>query len=277
MRSNMHWTTNLLIATILASVSPAAHAASELMVHPTRVVFEGNARTAQIDLINSGTEPMTYRISVVNRRMTEAGEFVPADTPAAAERFADRMIRFSPRQVVLQPGVAQAVRLQLRKPADITDGEYRTHLLFQALPPANAATPESKAPEQGLDIRLAAIYSVSIPVIVRHGTTTAAVSLRDLELRRPVAGPPALALRIERTGSRSVYGDLTVHLRSGAREQIIGRANGVAVYTPNSERRVVLPLPALKQGVPAGELRVTFQERPEQSRRVEAQARLAVR
>lgn len=268
-----------LLVVIPVLIAAPAHAAGELMVHPTRLVFEGTNRTAQIDLINSGTEPMTYRVSVVNRRMTETGDFLPVEAPAPGDRFANQMIRFSPRQVVLQPGVAQTVRLQLRKPGDITDGEYRTHLLFQVLPPppSNAAPQEPSAPEAGLDIRLTAIYSVSIPVIVRHGTTTAAVSLRDLELHRPASGPPALAVTVERTGSRSVYGDLTVHLRSAGRERVVGRANGVAVYTPNSVRRVVLPLPALKQGIPAGELRVTFQERPEQSRRVEAQARLAVR
>ncbi|HEX2121946.1 MAG TPA: molecular chaperone, partial [Thermoanaerobaculia bacterium] len=66
----------LLLATSLALLSLRAEAGGELMVHPTRVVFEGNTRTAQLDLINSGTEAMTYRIAVVNRRMSETGDFV---------------------------------------------------------------------------------------------------------------------------------------------------------------------------------------------------------
>lgn len=114
----------------------ASHAfAGELMVHPTRVVFDGNTRTAQIDVINSGTETMTYRISLIRRRMTDTGEFVPVESAHEQERFADEMIRYSPRQVVIPPGGTQAVRLQLRKPANLEDGEYRSHLLFQALPP----------------------------------------------------------------------------------------------------------------------------------------------
>ncbi|HEX2122896.1 MAG TPA: molecular chaperone, partial [Thermoanaerobaculia bacterium] len=180
---------------------------------------------------------------------------------------------------VLQPGIAQAVRLQLRKPAGMAEGEYRTHLLFKALPPAVSTPPADEGSSNGVDIRLTAIYSVSIPVIVRHGTTAAAVSLADLELRRPAGAPPALGLAIGRTGSRSVYGDLTVYLRAaGGAERVVGRAHGVAVYTPNARRRVVLPLPALSRGIPPGsELRVTFRERPEQQRRAEGDARLAVR
>ena len=254
-------------------------AAGELMVHPTRVVLEGTARTAQIDLINSGKEPMTYRISVINRRMTETGDFARAEAPAAGEQFADEMIRFSPRQVVLQPGVAQAVRVQLRKPPGIAEGEYRTHLLFQALPRIDARTASEAIQEKDeLEIRLTAIYSVSIPLIVRHGTTAASVTVGELALRATPAGPPELALTIGRTGTRSVYGDLTVYLRKpGGADRVIGRANGVAVYTPNAARRVFLPLPVLAGGVPQGELRVTFAERSEQRGKAAAEALLSVR
>lgn len=245
--------------------------AGELMVHPTRVVFDGNTRTAQIDVINSGTETMTYRISVIRRRMTDTGDFVPVTTPAADERFSDEMIRFSPRQVVLAPGASQAVRLQLRKPADLADGEYRSHLLFQALPPAAENAPAAESKE--LEIRLTAVYSVSIPLIVRHGATTAAVSIRDVAV-----GSDAVTLTLGRNGTRSVYGDLIVKLR-GARgvERIIARANGVAVYTPNAARRVRVPLPSQMLPLAAGELHVTFAERAEQQGRIDAESRVAVR
>jgi len=246
--------------------------AGELMVHPTRLVFDGNTRTAQVDVINSGTETMTYRISVIRRRMTDTGDFVTVDEPVAGERFSDQMIRYSPRQVVLPPGGAQAVRLQIRKPAGLEDGEYRAHLLFQALPPAEShAAPATSAETRDLEINLHAVYSVSIPVIVRHGTTAAEVAIRDVAVR-----DNAVTFTLDRKGTRSVYGDLIVSLR-GARgtERVIARANGVAVYTPNATRRVRLPLaPGL---LSAGELHVAFAERREQAGHVEAESRIPVR
>jgi P pilus assembly chaperone PapD len=246
-------------------------AAGELMVHPTRIVFDGNTRTAQIDVINSGSETTTYRISLVRRRMTDTGEFVTVTEPAAGERFSDEMIRYSPRQVVLPPGGAQAVRLQLRRPEGLEDGEYRSHLLFQALPPADAPRVEAAEDEsKELKIELTAIYSVSIPVIVRQGATSAEVAIREV-----AAGRDAVTLTLDRTGSRSVYGDLVVQLRDArGQERTIARAKGVAVYTPNSSRRVRIPLQA---PLPPGELRVTFAERAEQNGRIQTESRTALR
>src|SRR5689334_12319130 len=100
------------IAVLMAA--PAAHA--DLMLFPTRIVFEKNQRAAQLELINQGKTPETYRLSLVNRRMSETGEFAPADAPEPGERFADAMVRFSPRQVTIAPGSSQTVRMLLRKP-----------------------------------------------------------------------------------------------------------------------------------------------------------------
>ena len=259
----------LAILTLLAT-----HAfAGELMVHPTRVVFDGTTRTAQIDVINSGTETMTYRISLIRRRMTETGEFVPVESAAPDERFADEMIRYSPRQAVIPPGGTQAVRLQFRKPAGLEEGEYRSHLLFQALPPADRARTASASPSgNDLQIELTAVYSVSIPLIVRHGATAAEVAIRDVAVR-----DRAVTFLLDRKGTRSVYGDLLVSLRDArGRERVLTRANGIAVYTPNASRRVRIPLPADVASL-AGELRVTFAERAEQQGRVLAESRMASR
>ena len=266
-----------VLMVVAVTVAVEAQAGGELMVHPTRIVLDGKTRTAQLDLINSGTEPTTYRISIIRRRMTETGDFVTVDTPLEEEQFADQMIRFSPRQVVLEPGVAQAVRLQLRKPPGLEEGEYRSHLLFQALPAAAPAAVDSESTGESLDIRLIPIYSLSIPVIVRQGTTSAGISISDVSLRRGKNAPPAVALTLNRTGSRSVYGDLTISVVSPTGvERVIGRANGVAVYTPNTLRRAIVALPALTAGIPPGQLRVTFAERPEQAGRVQSESRIAL-
>ena len=40
------------------------------MVTPTRIVFEGNDRTKQVNLVNNGSETGRFRISFVRRNMT---------------------------------------------------------------------------------------------------------------------------------------------------------------------------------------------------------------
>jgi len=48
----------------------ATSARADLMLFPTRIVFEKSQRAAQLELINQGRTPETYRLSLVNRRIT---------------------------------------------------------------------------------------------------------------------------------------------------------------------------------------------------------------
>jgi hypothetical protein len=267
-----------MLASLLLALALPAHA--ELMLHPTRLVFEKNQRTAQIELINNGNKPATYRISLVNRRMTEAGQFEPADIAAPGERFAADMLRFSPRQVTLEPGTAQTVRVMLRKPAELAEGEYRSHLQFDKLPDVEgSASIENQgkgADGKGIGVVINALIGASVPVIVRHGTTSANVSLANLALQKDEARHPLLTLQFEREGSSSVYGDLSVSFTPrGGKPQPLAQVGGIAVYTPNRVRRAALPL-ELPAGMTLahGTLEVSYRDRPEAGGKLLAQANL---
>lgn len=254
---------------VLLLFLPVSHALAELMLYPTRIVFAGNQRAAQLELINNGTESATYRISLVNRRMSETGAFSEIDAPLPGEQFAEDLLRYSPRQVTLAPGAGQAVRIMVRKPANLATGEYRSHMLFAKQPdPKGRTSVESSsdaAADNEIGIMLTALVGASIPVIVRHGNTDASVALSHLDLRRPADKAPVLAFVMERSGNQSVYGDLTISFtpHSGS-EQVIARANGVAVYTPNPLRRASITLGQLNGSqLTNGALRVTYREQAE--------------
>ena len=270
----------LALAFLTALLLLPQAALADLMLYPTRLVFEKNMRTAQVDLINNGSEPTTYRISVVNQRMGEEGQFLPVDTQIPGELFANEMVQFSPRQVTLQPGTSQTVRVMIRKPASLLPGEYRSHLHFEKMPePRGANSVEPGVKDKEIGIVLTALVGASIPVIVRHEVEPATVNLSHLELLKAPAMPqPTLALQFDRSGNSSVYGDLAVGFtpRGGA-EQIIARANGLAVYSPNPLRRARLPLqPPAGLVLAHGTLRVTYSARPEAGSAVLAEGTLAV-
>lgn len=260
----------------LLMLLPQSPALADLMLHPTRLVFEKNQRAAQLDLINNGNETTTYRIHLANRRMGETGEFSSVDTPAPGEQFADGMLRYSPRQVTLAPGAAQTVRVLLRKPAGLAPGEYRSHLMIETVAEARAQTSieeRSRDPEPGLEVKLIPLVGVSIPVIVRHGETSAAVTVSNVELQHPSGGQPAsVSFELRRSGNRSVYGNLAVTFTPGnGVEQRVAGADGVAVYTPNLLRRVKMQL---QPGTaPAhGTLRVVYRGRLEEGGKLLAEA-----
>lgn len=261
---------------MLLAVPPAS---AELMLFPTRIVFDQNQRAAKLELINNGQETATYRISLVNRRMSETGEFSAVDTPLLGEQFADGMLYYSPRQVVLTPGTGQTIRIMLRKPADLPAGEYRSHLQFDLVPEARGASSldaQGDKPAAGeVGVQMKALIGVSIPVIVRHGETEARVAMTGLDLLKPAADQPTLlAVVLQRSGNRSVYGDLAATFTPrGGVEQEVGKAGGVAVYTPNPLRRVKLALqPPAGLALAQGTLRLTFRERPEAGGKLLAEA-----
>ncbi|MFO7592974.1 MAG: molecular chaperone [Pseudomonadota bacterium] len=239
---------------------------ANLMVTPSRVVFEERTRSAQVTLLNKGDETGTFRISFIRRQMTESGRFVEAEEDETG-LYSDAMVRYSPRQITLPPGQPQVVRLMLRKPRDLEEGEYRSHMLFQSIPDASKSSLESAmaAEQQGISVEIIPIVGISIPVIVRHGRLESEVRLENPRLI-PVEGAmngPQVALEMHRNGNRSVYGDFRAILtpKGDGEPLTVGRVNGVAVYTPNTLRRFSLPLNIPRDiAMEGGVLRVLYLE-----------------
>ncbi len=274
------FSTLLMAAAFFGPAKPAmaadepASSIQDLLVTPTRVVFEGNMPTTELALVNRSEKPHTYAISFVQCRMSETGEIkeIDATTPQdPQEHFADSLVRFSPRRVILEPRQVQMVRMMLRKPADLGDGEYRSHLSFRLIPTAeNAVKPDSVS--SGIQIKLTPIYGVSIPVIVRQGSLKATTKLSNLRF-----DAKRLHLTIEREGSRSTYGDLVVQFRGTGKAVTVAQMNGVAVYTPNPKRTVLLSLsPPKGIELRGGELIVRYATKENDTEQLLAEGRITV-
>ncbi|MEE9278861.1 MAG: fimbria/pilus periplasmic chaperone [Myxococcota bacterium] len=261
-----------------AGVHRLAGAGGRMIIAPTRILLEGGERSATVHVGNHGDLPVALRISVVNKRMMESGLIIDAADTQPGETFAKHLIRYSPRQLVLEPNQTQTVRLLVRRPSGqpLSPGEYRSHLVFRSVPvpaPANEDAPEEAI--DGIKIAVRAIIETSIPVIYRVGELPAAVrfSPADVHLESDPAAVPTLTLRLEREGKRSVYGDLVVdYVRPDLTWREVAHLGGVAVYHPTPSRlfRIGLQLP---QGMrfDGGELRAHFRER-----NGEVEARIAI-
>lgn len=143
----------LLISGAAFSALAAApvQAQGDLLVAPTRVVINQGG-SAEVVLSNIGSKPATYRISAELRRMSESGDFDEVKEADAnpAEKTALAMVTFAPRRITLLPGQPQSVRIAVRPPEGLADGEYRVHLNFRAIPPALAPEDAAAAEASGL-------------------------------------------------------------------------------------------------------------------------------
>lgn len=227
-----------LFAATYGTAAYSAPGGGDLLVAPTRVVLD-SGRGTEVILNNIGSTTATYRISLELRRMAADGNFDEID-PAKAneiEQKALAMISYAPRRVVLPPNQPQSIRIGLRPPAGLPDGEYRAHMLFRAIPEAKpvAAPVDSKS----VSISLTPIYGVTIPIIVRRGTLKASAALADVKIVKD-DGKPALSLAISRSGTRSTYGRIRI-LKPGVSKPVF-EVRGVAVYPELQQRTVRLLL-----------------------------------
>jgi len=237
----------------------------DLLVSPSRIVFDMKKRTASINLSNIGSSDATYRISLVRMEMDENGglsEVALDQSPGAVN--VPGLIRFSPREIMLRPKEAQTIRLQVRKPADLPAGEYRIHMMFRAIPPAPEAPKEPVKPSQtkGISVNLIPLYGLAIPVIVRQGETSVKPSLSNVHYEPATR---TLTFQLNREGNQSIYGDLKARWtpRKGA-SVTVAEATGVAVYVPNAGRKMTLTLATPKPATTYanGRLKVTFSQPP---------------
>lgn len=218
-------------------------AAGDLLVAPTRIVLDG-PRGAEVVLNNIGAETATYRVSLELKRMRADGslEEVEPENATPGEQAMLDMLFYSPRRITLPPNQPQTIRLGVRAPEGLPDGEYRAHLLFRAVrdPVPAVQDPAGPAPS-GVSISLTPIYGVTIPIIVRQGTLTATAAIANPRLESSDI-EHALRFDLTKQGNRSVYGEVIVE-RPGAAEPLL-RARGIAIYAERDSRVVTLPLSA---------------------------------
>jgi len=251
-------------ATLLASAplpfTSPANAAGDLLIAPTRVVFDGR-RGTEVILNNIGNEEATYRITLELRRMNDQGRLDDVDPLAAnaKEKTALEVIRYAPRRVTLPPNQPQSIRVGLQATDTLPDGEYRAHMLFRAIPKAPAATGAEDA-GNGLKIQLIPIYGISIPIIVRKGNLEATAAMYNVRMGADNEGP-TLEFDLSRKGDKSVFGEIHV-TRPGVTEPL-SVAKGIAIYPEIASRKVSLPLPPEVAAKMHGEVVISYYEAPE--------------
>ena len=248
-----------LMAAPLPFASPA-YAAGDLLIAPTRVVFDGR-RGTEVILNNIGNEEATYRITLELRRMNDKGRLDDVDPLAAnaKEKTALEVIRYAPRRVTLPPNQPQSIRVGLQTTDSLPDGEYRAHMLFRAIPKAPAAV-NAEDGANGLKIQLIPIYGISIPIIVRKGNLEATAAMSNVRMGADNEGP-TLEFDLSRQGDKSVFGE--IHVTKPGVSEPLSVAKGIAIYPEIASRNVSLPLPPEAAAKMHGEVVISYYEAPE--------------
>ena len=238
----------LFLAIILCSVFVSTIFVSQrvdaVAITVKRVIFEGPKRAEVITVINNSDTQETYRMGWRHYEMTENKALIAVDEENLPDYIkpSKDMVRFSPRRFTLPPRGSQQVRMMLRLPGDVEEGEYRSHLWIRPEADVQAYRKESerltKAGKTGVTMKMLA--GVSMPIIVRKGKLDATAEIKNLAFKNKGDHIEATFV-LGRTGNRSVYGDLDFVCNMGqSNEYLIKFLRGISVYTDVPYRNMVM-------------------------------------
>lgn len=209
-----------------------------------RVIFEGSKRAEVITVINNSDQEETYRMGWRHYVMDENKSLKAVSEGAlpAAVKPAKEMIRFSPRRFTLPARGSQQVRMMLRLPAGVADGEYRSHLWIRPEADVEAFKKEAeKGTKEGkVGVAVKMLAGVSMPIIVRKGALEGSAEITSLDIR-DVGTHIEANYVLERKGQRSVYGDLDLICNMGSPDEYLTQfLRGIAIYPEISRRNLMM-------------------------------------
>jgi hypothetical protein len=250
--------TNLVtISLALTAVASAlSQRPGDLVVTPTRVLLDDKTKSGDITLVNRGSQTMRYRLSFVDMEMGEDGAL---HRVSSIDNSAAPILRLSPREIVLEPGVSQRIKVAAYFPIGSGDKELRSHLCFE--PIATPRSGGSRQVETGLRVSLDVRSVVTIPVIAHHGRLFATTAISEAALSSDNDGS-AVRFRLARTGSRTIRGDVNVAFvpSNGGAKTPLGYIAGLPVYFPNPSRIVTVRLNRDIRSLGKGEIEISFAE-----------------
>jgi hypothetical protein len=254
---------SLLAASVfgLALLGRPVAALADLMIMPIQAVFHDHDRITNITVVNTGTEDAVFKIDWRYQIQKEDGSYTFVENAKDMPYDASAMLLFSPRQVTLPAGGKQRIRISLRRPPDLPDGEYRAHLHLLEMA-SNKPMPDPSTPllPEHAQAEVKMNVAFSLPVIVRKGAYDCVVTMSDPKLVPPSmdGGPPHMDVWLNRKGIDGAITAVNVYWTPpGQQEKLVGTLNNVSLYREISKR--VAHVNLTENRIVGGKIRVTVE------------------
>lgn len=192
-----------------------SYAEEMLFVSPTRITLSDKNNVGVMNVTNMSNSVRHYTISLENIIMTEQGVTTEVEN---FEFSAKRMVRFVPREVRLEPGERQAVRIMARVGADMPDGDYHAHIHFLE----DATKRERVKDDSGkVSIQAPLSYSTLIPIVVSHGEVKVSLEMQDVKVSKSEDGKKYfVSMKLNRSGNGQGTAYFDTILTGGGKESV---------------------------------------------------------
>lgn len=246
----------ILFSFLAIALALAWPVSATLLISPTKVTFDSDDKVVEVVLMNTSNKVNSYELGWEDKIASELGGYQKHKTQVSHEFSASKMLRFSPRRVTLKPEEKQVVRIMLRRPKDLAEGEYRSHMRFKAIPVAA----EQAGSIESAGIKINFTTSFSIPVVVRQGKPEVSLSIEKTSVK--VTQPnevPQVIVSISNNSRYSARGDIVATLEGkDGKPQVIARLNDYSLYPELKKAQVKLAWVGTNNALSDGKLTVSF-------------------
>ena len=247
----MHLRKILILAFLL--VLPANVAMARIDILPRIVVLNDRERSAEITVLNLFNQPSLYRLSMIHYRQNPDGTYETLETPLSPDFDPETIVRLSPKQFQLTGGGRQKIRMSVRRPADLPEGEYRFHLLAKRFESADANNSDLNT--EGAKINMKMNVAVAIPVIIRNGAINVQAAITDARYISPsesIDNRNEMSVTVNRQGTSSSIGELSIYQG----DERIGYVSNFNVFPEITSRTIAVPLARDPRG--QGQVRIVY-------------------
>ncbi len=252
--------TNAFLVTIIVLSYLPQIAEARVDIVPRRVVIEPRDRSGEVTILNIFDKPGLYRISTLHYHQNEDGTYEKLDAPNSEFFNPDEHVRISPKQFEVSPGGRQKIRISVRKPDALPDGEYRFHLVATRYDTLSQEEAEKNNPSGNVTVSMKMNLGVSIPIVIRHGDVNVETEIKDISYNpqgqaksvNSVAGE--LQMTVTRDGNIGTLGSIRAYL-NGDR---IGALSNLNVFTDVEKRIIHIPLKVDPRG--KGKINIVYSD-----------------
>lgn len=245
----------LVLTVFIVSIS---NAEARVDILPHLLVVESRERSTELNVLNLSQDLNRYELKIIHYRQDENGIYETLEEPLSPLFDPEQIVRMSPMEFRLGATDRQKVRVALRKPSDLPEGEYRFHLVATSY---KVEDPNIRDVQDEVAIALKINLGVAIPVIVRHGDLSATGSLDSFNLlpaNQTETGQPQLNFIARREGNASTLGRVEVAWApEGEKFRDIGFITNFNLFTEIDYRNGSVPLDVFPSG---GQLRILYKD-----------------
>lgn len=244
----------LCVAILMLCVTPVV---ADMLILPMRVYFKDGERMKSLTVLNNGGSQAIYRLAFVHNKQQPDGSYVEMPQTITPGYDPSEWLVYSPRQVDLMPQAKQSIKISLRRPADMPDGEYRVHAVMRRVARDIIENRGSDAVSGKMMINV----GFAVPVVVRKGRYDTTATFESFKLLPPETKGGVARSRAEvtllRKGKFSSVGRIEGFWTppGGGEEVEVIKKRSMVIYPEVGERKAVIALDRVIQG---GTLRLVY-------------------